>query len=332
VPAEPEELAPGTVALLRAMMSSAPAPERPATLGVDTLVEYVAGTLSEEERARVERLASRDAGARQALVQAWRIVDPLRRLDLGAIRARMDAGGPETAVVSAYLSWLTRQVQPSPSGLADMLRAGGDAARLAWSTLRAVLGAASVGPRGFAPVLRSGRAAVVSERPDPVAFRVEWGEQEVTVVPEHPERLFVAIEVGSQRLPLGHSPEPGGAVRIPLPPAGFEGGRLILNSGEWPARTDTPPAVFTVEDRNEAWARLSEWATIEEDSLRLTLVDCGIAGPGRIVVAFSAAPDRWQPLGSWTLAEASREIAMAFEYPAAPGRFPWPLRFEWHPS
>jgi anti-sigma factor RsiW len=314
------------------MMSSAPAPERPATLDADTLVAYVAGTLSDEERAQVERDAARDARARQALVQAWRIVDPLRRLDLAAIRARVDAGGPEAAIASAYLSWLTCQVQPSPSGLADMLRAGGDAARLAWSTLSAVLGAASVGSRGFAPVLRSGRAAVVSERPDAVAFRVEWGEQEVTVVPEHPERLFVAIEVGSQRLPLGHSPEPGGAVRIPLPPSRFDGGRLILNSGEWPARTDTPPAVFAIEDRIETWARLSDWARIEEDSLRLTLTDCDLAGPGRIVVAFSAAPDRWQPLGTWTVAEVSREIPMAFEYPAAPGRFPWPLRFEWHPS
>lgn len=309
---DPEELSPATQALLDAMIGSAPPVHAQAPVAPAQWVAYIMDALPAADRAALERRAAQEETSREELWEAWHWVEFYQRSPLTAI------GG--TPIADAYLAFLTRPIPRAAKGLADLIREGGDAARLALTTLSAALkSAASAGP-GFAPVFRSGATQILLEETNqPAEATLEADSIRIDLGEPTGERLYVALELGKHRLSLGIAEAESGGYRLSVDPAVVGRHRLIARWNEWPVGSDAP----LVQIEGAPGLSLSGIPEIADGILRIPIARSGMeAWSVGIFCAF--APGVWQYLGQREISPIQSEIEI--EYPASGGAFPWPLR------
>lgn len=308
---EPEDLAPSTCALIDAMIAGASAVKKP-PVEARQWVAYAMEALPAGERADLEGRAAREAGCRTDLWEVWDRVESFRRLPLSAIE--------RDPVGEAYLQILSRPVAPPTKGLADLLREGGDAARLAWTTLSAALKTATAPKPSFAPVFRFGGAQLVLEESSQFAeLAIEDDALLITLPAPEGDRLFVALELGEHRLSLGIAEAANGEYRLPIDPAVIGKHRLVARWDAWPARADAP----LVQIEGDTSLTLVGIPEIEDGKLRIP-VAWSQAEPRAVDIDCAFAPGLWQYLGQRNVSSDQRHLEV--DYPGSGGAFPWPLR------
>lgn len=321
---ENEGLSPATTALIQAMIASAPQAE-PRGLELPALMAYATDTMPEKDRAAIERLAARDDASRRRLSETWDAVDAFQRQPVAAIRRQAEAGD---AAARQYLEIVTRPVRPAMAGLGELLREGGDAARLALTTLAAAVGSVGIARPSFAAALRSVEMRIRIEDANPAFAHMIPTRDSVLITFDgegepQGERLFVVLELGAYRLRLGTADGAKGGYELPIDPGLLEGHRLVARWDGWPEHSGEPVAEF----EESSPVTLSAWPTVEGDELRIPL---SWRHPNRrptacrIEASCSFAPGTWQPLGESLISEASP--VSVFDYPGPAGAFPWPLR------
>lgn len=319
-------LSPAAVGLIHAMLVAAPAEERTSLTLRETLA-YAAEAIADEDRSRIERLAARDEVSRRTLVQAWDAVEAFQRQPVGIIR-RQATAGDEAA--REYLALVTRPIRVPDLGLGDLLRQGGDAARLALTTLSAALASPAPLRPGFAAALRSVEMRIRIEDANPAFAHMIPTRDSVLITFEgdetpRGERLFVVLELGAFRLRIGTAEGHQGAYELPIDPTLVEGHDLVARWDAWPERSNEPVAEF----EEGSPVTLAAWPTVVGDELRIPLAWRNAErrpAACRVEASCSFAPGTWQPLGEGLISEAS-PISI-FDYPGPEGAFPWPLRLK----
>ena len=305
---DPEDLSPATRALVDAMIASAPSRETP-PLESASYVAYAVQAMTGEERSALESRTAHDPVSRNLLWEVWDRVEAFQRLPLSEIE--------RDPVGSAYLQLLARPVRPASKGLADWMREGGDAARLAWTTLSIALKGAT--SPAFAPVLRSGGPSLLIEGSSQTA-EATVEEDAIRIAFEEPEgeRLFVSLDLGEHRLSLGVT-DAEDDYRLPIDPSVVGRHRLVARWDAWPKGSDAP----LVQIEGDAALALAGIPEVIDGVLRIPVTWDG--GEGRPVGVFCAyAPGFWQYLGQRSLDSGRARIEI--EEPGVRGAFPGPLR------
>lgn len=306
---DPEELSPSTRALVEAMLGSMPSsPEAPA-LEPAPWVAYAMKASSPEERAALERRAAQDHTSRHLMWEVFDRVEEFQRLPLAEI--------DRDPVGEAYVQLLTRPVRPAAKGLVDWIREGGDAARLAWTTLEIALKNAAT--PAFSPVFRSGGPSLLIEGSSQTAeARIEEDAIQIALDAPEGERLFVSLELGEHRLSLGIA-EAEEDYRLAIDPSVLGRHRLVARWDEWPTGSDAP--LVQIEGGSDL--SLAGIPEIVGGVLRIPIAWEGDEN-GAVGVFCAFAPGFWQYLGQRYL--HSKRARIEIEYPGPAGAFPWPLR------
>ena len=332
-----EELAEGSVDLLRAIAETAPR-EAPATPAMSSLVKYAAGVAEEAESRKVEFYAVRSDDGRRKLLETAAAVRVMQRTPIGELVRIPHESDERAARVREYVRLFGGDPGALYGGVAASLAAGGVQARNALAMLAVARTAARVARQGIGSSYRAANDLIAVDDAETVraklvetggGIRLEFESTEFTA-----ERtIFVAAEFGDQRVRLGSSRLGDGAFELPFGEGLPVGTRLRLRADRWPNGCEGPPVLCCLGSGENPVGAFLEWTErpeVKDGELLFGIrrISSSIAAsPGILEVSVAAFAGVWQLVGE--VRDLPDTSTHRFAYPAPDGAFWWPLRFVW---